>query len=251
MVMIATDPSLQEPEDSTEELIDDIPDATEAWNTWRQSPTPNSLSTVLRSVDPVIERSVSRFPGMNKSLMRGQAKSLAIQAFKTYDPQSGASLSTHVFNHLRPLSRFADRQTKVVSVPRDFRAQVAEFIKFKQDFFEEQGREPSDDEVANRMGLTKKQITKLNHGSFYEMAEGATEAPVEVSSDDDSLGTWVEFVYHDLPERDKLIMDYRIGRNGKPVLTAEQIAQKMNIDPSYVRKRSAVISKRILDGVNS
>lgn len=248
--MIATDPQIQDPEEDVVEEINDTPDTMSAWSSWKQSPNPNSLSTALRSVDPVIEKSVSRYPGMNKSLMRSQAKSLAIQAFKTYDPESGASLSTHVFNHLRPLSRFADRQTKVVSVPRDFRAQVSGFIKFKQDFLEEQGREPSDDEIANRMGLSKKQIAKLNQGSFYELAEGGTEAPVEVSSDDDALGTWVEFVYHDLPERDKLIMDYRIGRNGKPVLSAEQIAQKMNIDPSYVRKRSAVISKRILDGVN-
>lgn len=242
------DPVAAEPE----VVLPETPKLESSWETWSRTPNPHTLSGVLKSVGPVIQTAVSRYPGINKNLMMGESKRLAIQAIKTYDPARGTSLSTHVFGHLKPLGRFAEKETKVVSVPRDFKTEVASFIKARQGFMEEEGREPSDAEMQDMLGIGKKKLQKLNVGAFYEMPEGQTESDIDIGQQDDSpsLNLWVDYVYHDLPARDKMIMDYRLGKNGRPVKEPNEIAAIMKIDPSYVRKRTTAISKQILEGLN-
>jgi DNA-directed RNA polymerase specialized sigma subunit len=232
--------------------VPEAPKAESSWEMWSKNPTPANLSSVLRSIDPVISGSISRYPNISPSLLRSESKRLAIQAVKSYKPGTGASLSTHVFGHLRPLGRFAERTTRVINVPRDFKTEVASLVRARQDFMESEGREPSDSEIQDILGVSKSKLRKLNAGAFYELPEGQVEGDIDVEgSESPELNLWTEYVYHDLPERDRMIMDHRLGRNGRPILEPNQIAQVMGIDPSYVRKRTTAISKKILEGLNS
>jgi len=236
----------------TEEMAaPEAPKADAAWDMWKKSPSPASMSAVIHSIEPVISGAISRYPGISPGLMRGEAKRLAVQAVKSFDPSAGASLATHTFGHLRSLGRFAERATKVVQVPRDFRTEVASFVKAKQDFTESEGREPSDSEMQDLLGIDKKRLRRLTAGAFYELPEGQVEGDINVEDDSPELSLWTDYVYHDLPERDKTIMDHRLGRNGRKMLEPNEIAQVMGLDPSYVRKRTKAISNRILEGLNS
>jgi DNA-directed RNA polymerase specialized sigma subunit len=223
-----------------------------SWESWKKAPSPAAMSTAIKSIDPVISSAVRRHPGINENLLMGEAKRLAVQAIKSFDPVQGTSLSTHVFNHLRPLSRFAERATKAVSVPRDFKAEVGGFVKARRDFEEENGREASDGEMRDILGINAKRLAKLNAGTFYEMPEGQIEGAVEQEDDESpKLNLWADYVYHDLSPRDKLIMDYRMGRNGKPIKEPQEIAAILKMDPSHVRKRTKSIAQQILDGLDS
>lgn len=237
------------------EVVEDDPPIEEvpvsSWEMWRKSPSPASMSAVIRSVEPVIKSSVRRYPGVSENLLRGEAKRLTVQAVKTFDPAQGTTLSTHVFNHLRPLARFSEKATKAISVPRDLKADVGKFVRARKDFEEENGREPSDGEIQDILGINSKRLGKLNAGSFFEMPEGQMEGAMDVIPEESArLNLHVDYVYHDLAPRDKLIMDYRMGRNGRPVKEANEIAQILKMDPSHVRKRANMISSRILEGLN-
>jgi hypothetical protein len=167
----------------------------------------------------------------------------------TVDPTAGTSLSTHVFNHLRPISRFAQKTMRVVSVPRERSEDIGRLVKFENDFLEENQREPMDHEVQDHFGIGADKLKNLRGGTFFEFPEGGTEGSVEVDPGESRLARWSQFVYHDLVPRDRAIMDHRMGNGGRPVLSPEEIAAKLHLDVSYVRKRAAAISQKILEGI--
>jgi DNA-directed RNA polymerase specialized sigma subunit len=248
---------MSQPDDITEEQpwmptadVDGLaPSSADTWQKWKAAPSPHTMSAVLATVKPVIESAAGRFPGLNSDLMQSEGRRLAIQAVQSFDPTAGTSLNTHVFNHLRPLSRFAQKTRRAISIPRERGQEVSGFVKFNRDFLEENGREPSDHELMDGLGVSAKKLQSLRNGEFYEFAEGQTENSLEVDPGESRLARWTDLVYHDLPDRDRLIMDYRLGRNGREVLEPEAIAVKMGLDASYIRKRTTAISQRILEGV--
>jgi len=221
------------------------------WKSWKESPTPNSMATVLRTVQPAINSAVRRFPNINPVVLGGEAKRLAIQAIKTYDPVHGAALPTHLFNHLRSLGRTSQTMAKAVSVPRPAREAFARYSQAKNDFVEERGREPHDHELQDILGVNQKVLQKLHGLGSYEMPEGAVENDPDVTdADDRRLDLWSEYVYHDLNDRDKLIVDMRLGRNGQKSMETDAIAAKLKIHPSYVNRKAQEIAEKILEGVN-
>ncbi len=249
--MEVSDPNIpEEPEWQVPADIDSAaPKAVSSWERWKSSPSPQTLSAVVKEVAPVINNAASRYHGINSHLMNAEGKRLAIQAIQSYDPSAQASLNTHVFNHLRPLGRFAQKTTRAVSVPRDRSEAVGRMLKFEREFAEEHQREPLDHEVQDHLGINTDRLEKLRRGVFFEFPEGGTENSVEVDPGESRLARWSHLVYHDLPPRDRLIMDYRMGNGGRAQLSPEEIAAKMKLDVSYVRKRAAAISQKILEGV--
>lgn len=244
---------MNEDPDKQEEIS--IPDVTDdgrpetAWGQWKASPSPAAMSGVLKSLDPIISGTVSKFPGLNAGIARSHARSLAIQAVKTYDPSSGASLNTHVFNHLRPLSRFQRKSLRAVSIPREQSELVGRMLKFERDFQEENMREPTDEEVQDHLGVPLKKVHTLRSNAFFEFPEGAVENAIETDPGESRVARQAALVRHDLTPKDRLIMDHLMGAAGRKPLMAEEVASRLGLDPSYVRKRSKMIAERILEGV--
>lgn len=222
------------------------------WEQWKKSPTPGHMALALRSVAPTIEGAVRRFPNINAGVVQGEAKRLAIHAIKTFDPQQGASLSTHIFNHLRPLARTTQEMTRAVTVPRKAREDYARYSRVKNDFLEENGRDPHDSELQDILGIPRKRLAKLHQMGAYEFPEGGLEDSPDVGDPEDRrLNLWADYVYHDLNDRDKLLMDMKLGRNGQSVLDSKDVAVKLGIHHTYVNRRAMEIADRILNGVNS
>lgn len=225
-------------------------DSVEAWQRWKSAPTPDSLNEVVQSVRPAIDGYLSaNFSGSEQPIMRGEAKRLAINAIKTYSPDAGASLSTHVSNHLKALQREQRKSQQLVNVSREMDEHVRQYIQTQKDFFEEFNREPTDDEIADRLKISRQKLHKIQSAHTMELAESQVEYTPD--QEDDTVAMWTDFVYHDLDPQGKLIMDYSLGRGGKPQLNQIQIAQKLNLNPTIVNRRVRDISKKILDGVGA
>lgn len=217
------------------------------WEQWRKAPNPANMARVVKSVNPLIESTVKRYGHVSPALVGGEARRLAISAIKTYDPTQGASLPTHIFNHLRPLTRYVQTAGKAINTPRDAREGLARYVNAQRDFFEEHNREATDDDLQDILGVDRKKLTKLHQMANYEFPEGGLESSPDVTSEDDrKLDLWADFVYHDLSDRDKLIMDHRLGRNGRPILDTDALAAKLKIHPSYVNRRAQEIAEQIL-----
>lgn len=220
------------------------------WEKWKRTSEPGDLSATLKSMEPIINEVPRANPRLNRSLLRSQARSRAIEAFETYDPEKGASLSTHVRNHLKPLTVRGYRQTRAVSRGRFIEETATAYKNEMREFEEKFGREPTAGEMSDRMkiGITRSRQL-MDRAKFYEMPESQVESLQAVPGTEDTrVGRWAEYVYHDLPPRDQLIMDYRLGRNGKEKLGLTEIAKKMNMSTTAVHNVLTGISKRVVAG---
>lgn len=224
-------------------------DAMKSWQSWKAKPSPQSMGAVLRSVRPIIDRSVSKFSKYNSAIMGGEAKRLAISAVKSYDPSAGTKFSTHLFNHLKPLGRFAADVGPAVRKSRLDRDRTAEYMRAVNDLTELNNQEPSDDELRDHLKVDRKTLTKMRLASTGEVAEGQLEYLPD-QDEDPRMALWTDFVYHDLNPKQRLLMDYKMGRNGRPMLSTEQTAAKLGLHPDYVNREANRIATRILEGAN-
>ena len=223
------------------------------WEGWKKNPTPENLSRAVKQFDGLIDSSISSQSSVNRSLLKSKAKLLAVEAVKTFDPSKGTKLSTHVYNHLRPIQRSAKDMTEISPLSRYYSDEAAQFVKFNQSFLEENGREPDDTEIMDGLGIDSKRLTKLNKLVKYEIPEGQLIGNIEQEDDKESerLNLWTDYVYNDLNTLDKKILDYKMGRNGHMPLSNEDIAVKLNLSPVDVSVRSQRIAQKILDGINT
>ena len=226
-------------------------DALVQWQNWKRKPGPESMAKVLNSVRPIINKSVSKFPKYNSAILGGEAKRLAIGAIKTFDPDRGASLPTHIYGHLKSLGRFASDVGPAVRKSRLERDRTSEYLGAVRDLTEINNREPSDDELRDRLLVDRKTLSKMRLAASGEVAESQLDYLPSQEEEDPRVGMWTNYVYHDLDSTGKLIMDYKLGRNGRPMLGTEAAAAKLGMNPDYLNRRAGEISKRILDGVNA
>jgi len=226
-------------------------DSGNLWEQWRKHPTPQNMGKIVESFSSMIGSVASQNKGVNQSLLRGRGKRLVIDAVKSYDPNSGSKLSTHVYNYLRPMNRQAKALTEIAPLSRHHGDQAASFVRFIQDFSEENGREPDNSEIQDALGLSKRRLEAMNRFVKYEVPEGQLVGDVDQDEQDKDmarLDLWSDYVYHDLTSIDKKIMDFKMGRNGEAQLGNEEIAHKLKLSPMEVSVRAGKIAQKILDG---
>jgi hypothetical protein len=63
------------------------PEFTQPWEEWKKAPNPANSSTLLKTVDPVINAALRTYAGPNPSpTIRSRAKLLTLHAAGSYDP---------------------------------------------------------------------------------------------------------------------------------------------------------------------
>ena len=223
-----------------------------AYAAWQERQDPTTMRALLKAADPIIGRAITQYAGGDKA-MRARAKRLAIQAFRSYDPKRAAQLKTHLMIRLRPLQREYTRRTSPLAVPERVQLDQLRLRNAEQSLTETYGREPSDDELAEYMGLSKRRIAHVRRYAKGVLAEGqmrSREGELQLPGSEHVTASdiWVEYVHHDLDPKDKKIMEWKTGYGGHAVLSTNEIAKRLRISPSAVSQRAAKIAQRLEAG---
>ena len=223
------------------------------WHEWKKRPTQENLSRTVKGFERMAMNVVGQQKSVNQSLLKSRARLLVANAVKTFDPSKGTQLSTHVYNHLRPLNRSSKDMTEIAPLSRYYSDESAKLISFVNGFTEENGREPDDLEIRDALGISGARLKKLNQTIKYEIPESQIVGGIEDEEDQDQnrLNQWTEYVYNDLDPVGRKILDMKLGRNGRSPSSNEDIAIKLNMSPADVSNKAARIAKSILDGVNT
>lgn len=222
------------------------PEFATAFNTWKQDPSPQNASSFVKAVRPIIDTAIK--PLGDSPALRGRAKQIVISAAGSYDPQK-AGLRTHLMTHLQGLKRIAAQQELPIHIPERALLQQRAVQQAVGELSDQLGREPSDSEVADFTGLSRRRLTQLRMLQRPVAESAATRTSPEGQSYDpavesDPRAVLEDFVYSDLPPRDQLIMDYALGRNGRPQLAGREIAQTLGVSPGAISQRLAAIQER-------
>jgi RNA polymerase primary sigma factor len=223
-----------------------------AYAQWQRTKTPETNTALLGTLQPVIDTAVMSYAGQNASpTTRSKARLMALKALDTYDPQRG-NVRTHLLSQLQSLRRVSAQAQNIISIPEQVGLDYGRLTESESELYDQLGRDPTDDELADHTGLSKRRIQKIR--AFNQpVSEGMTTREV---TDEESYGgdvastipnsnrsadAWFNFVYEDLGPVDKLIADMTLGRNGRRKTSTQEIARRLNITPGAVSQRAAKI----------
>jgi hypothetical protein len=218
------------------------------FDAWKAAPSPQTSAALLKQVSPIIDTAMTSY-GMGQgasSTLRARAKLIAHQAFGTYDPAKGP-LKAHLMGQLRGLQRLAAQQNQIISIPERVAIQRQQLVESEDLLRDRLGRDPSDAEVADHTGLSRKRLGYIRQfkpptalGTVTtEDEEGIYTPPVN----QDPSEAWNDLVYYDLDPSNQLVMDYTLGMHGAPKLPPEEIARRLGVTVSAVSQRTAKIQK--------
>lgn len=222
---------------------------------WTKTQDPNLLRQMVAKMDRPIDNAMTSYVGGPNPILRGRAKKIAADAIRNYDPKSGASLKNWVSVNLQGLQRYANTTTPI-QVPERIRLDNSRIYRISQEFTNENGRPPSDDELSNLSGLPVKRINYVRKLSMPVVAEGKFMSMGDSEDSDvympgvaktDYENVWAEYVYHDLDPISKQIYDMRIGRGQfkDSPLPVHEIAKRLNMSSAAVSQRSNKIADKL------
>jgi DNA-directed RNA polymerase specialized sigma subunit len=233
-----------------ESLLED--DFKPHFDSWKEKPTPENASTLLKQVDPVLTSALRTYVGPTHSqAMRSRAKLMALKAMEGYDP-SKAKLKTHLMFQLQGLRRHAAQEFNILHMPEQVGLDKYHMEQSENELRDSLGRDPSTLELADHVGMSPRRIRYIRQyrpayaqGSLQrESSEGEDIwAPAVQGARDPKA--WLQLVYHDLHPVDQVIMEHTLGMGGKPVLQNQEIAKRLRLSPGAISQRKAKIQQKI------
>lgn len=131
-------------------------DELEMWKKWKEGGQQAAdLDPLLKSLDPLITKEArKRHAGAGGRIpfaaIKSEVLQSAVKSLKNFDPNR-SKLTTHVTTGFQRVSDFVEKHRNTVYAPRSVTRQYAAFQNAKNEFMDEFGREPTDQELAQRM----------------------------------------------------------------------------------------------------
>lgn len=218
-----------------------------AYTNYIQDPTPDNLNLVVTELNPTITYSLSNFNALNDPIIKSKAKLVVANSIKNFDPQYGASLTTHVSNQLKQLNRTVRKQRSTLQIPERQQLDLYALDRIEKEYIDKHGKDPDLTVLSDASGLSIKRIAAIRNNSYAVGTDsianaddigGGSETP-DYSKDA------LDYIYMDSDYKDRKIMEHKLGYGGKPILSSQDIADKLKINNSQISRRSAKILLKV------
>lgn len=192
------------------------------------------------ALKPILLKKHKQMAGsLPDSALKAEIHSLALKAIDTYDPSKGAKLSTHVFNQTAPVSRMNYTYQNMARMSED--KQQGKFKHYKKaldDLTSELLRDPTDQELATRLGWTLKEVTSLKEDIIQDIFESRKEVDSAVSNFSDDK-TKLSYIKSQLdPEELKLFNNKTGGMSQEDLKIAHGVdTNKLNYNIRKLRQK--------------
>lgn len=216
-----------------------------SWERYQQGDE-SAASELLDELDDTINKAVSAY-AQGDQQMKTQARILALDAVKTYDPSKGTQLSTYVYGQLQKLRRESAQRANLTKVSENTAIERNIILRQIREYQADNGVEPTTEQLASLTGLSTKRIDAVmnNRPVIPESAAVSPEGDnLGVSDRDRALDLYDRVIYDELDDTDKLIYEWTTGYGKGEILDRADIAHRLGISTAAVSKRYSKIVAR-------
>ena len=186
-----------------------------------------------------------------------------MRAVDRFDPDKGAKLSTYCVWWIRQsIRRALASQGKTIRLPLHTTEQIYHLRKAALKLRELFGREATDAELAEELGLSVRRVAELSDAGHRPasldaalgdedtssladvVADENVVHPAQRSDDNEALGQLRELVAR-LPERESNIIRFRFGLDDGRERTLESIGETLGVTRERIRQLQSVALKRL------
>lgn len=222
-----------------------------AFQAWQTNQTPEGNAALLKTIDPIVQKGIQLYGG-ESPLAASRGRLIALDAVRKYDPKR-SRLQSHLLNQMQGLRRVSQQQSQVLRVPERILFESQQLRNHTQELTDELGREPSDAELTDKMGVSPARLAKIR--KFQPgMSSGQAEAADPMSGgpagrlpgQQDASDLWAEVVYQDLNPMDQVILERTLGLRGHKKMSNQDLAKHLGRSPGAITQRKAKI-QQLLD----
>lgn len=200
----------------------------ELWQTWKTDPNPQTLKPLLKELEPVFGHALRSWkaPNVNEAAFKAEIVTHAIKALQNYDPNRGASLSTHITGRIQKAKRFNTQAQNMAYIPEEKARHIGAIDAARDSLYDDLGRDPTHTEIAKIVGLTPNRVKEIQ-GLRRADIRGSTFAsdPVGHSSSRDQ--EIISLLRAELKPDEQSVYDHIYGQNGKPVVSSTGALAKL------------------------
>jgi RNA polymerase primary sigma factor len=177
-----------------------------------------------------------------------------MKAVERFDPAKGGKLSTYGSWWIKQsIKRALANQSKTIRLPVHLVDKISKMRRTAMRLQEEFGREPTDDELGEELGISASRVSQLRTAAIRP---ASLDAPIgddesnnfaEVVQDENAFTPYEELedktvtrmlqeMIKTLDPREATILRYRFGLDGGPEKTLEDVGQKFGVTRERVRQ---------------
>jgi len=177
-----------------------------------------------------------------------------MKAVERFDPAKGGKLSTYGAWWIKQsIKRALANQSKTIRLPVHLVDKISKMRRTAMKLQEVLGREPTDEELAEELGMTASRVAQLrtaairpasldapigdeDSNNFSEVVQDENAATPYQELEEKTVSAMLQEMVKTLDPREATILRYRFGLDGGSEKTLEEVGQKFGVTRERVRQ---------------